>query len=73
MESGSDLEEVDIQVNMLLSQEVVALGYTSRTLTFFGSIQGHEVVILVDLGNSNSFINAKLAPALVGISQLSTQ
>jgi hypothetical protein len=56
---------------MLLSKEAVAMGGTSRTLKFLGSIQGHEVVIFIDSGSSNSFINDKLASLLMDISQLS--
>jgi hypothetical protein len=43
-----------------------------KTLKFLGSIQGNEVIILVDSGSSNSFINSRLASVLVGISQLSS-
>jgi hypothetical protein len=43
-----------------------------KTLKFLGSIQGNEVIVLVDSGSSNSFINSRLASVLVGISQLSS-
>jgi hypothetical protein len=55
---------------MILSQEVVSVGYTSRTLKFIGNIQGHEVVILVDSRSTHSFVSEKLAPMLLGVSQL---
>jgi hypothetical protein len=75
LDTGSDLDEADVQVNMMLSQEAAMLGSaldsSSRTLKFLGTIQGNEVVILVDSGSSNSFINAKLAPSLAGLSHLS--
>jgi hypothetical protein len=71
IDSFSECSESDYQVHMLLSKEVVAMGGTSRTLKFLGSIQGHEVVILIDSGSSNSFMNEKLAPILMDISQLS--
>jgi hypothetical protein len=44
---------------------------TSKSLRFWGSIQGHEVLVLVDSGSSNSFINTKFISLLSGISQLS--
>jgi hypothetical protein len=70
LESSSEVDEPEIHVNMLLSQEAVRVGSSSKTLTFLGTIQGSEVIILVDSGSSNSFINAKLAPTLLGLSQL---
>jgi hypothetical protein len=44
---------------------------TSKSLRFWGSIQGHEVHILVDSGSSNSFINDKFSSVLSLMSQLS--
>jgi hypothetical protein len=67
----SDMGDTDSQLNMMLSQETIILGSNSRTLKFLGNIQGQEVVILNDSSSSNSFVNAKLAPMLLGISQLS--
>jgi hypothetical protein len=58
-------------LNMLLSQEAVTPSSNSITLKSFGNIQGQEVVILIDSGSSNSFVNAKLALMHWGISQLS--
>jgi hypothetical protein len=63
-----ECSEFEYQVHMLLSKEAVAMGGTSRTLKFLGSIQGHEVVIFIDSGSSNSFINDKLALLLMDIS-----
>jgi hypothetical protein len=68
-EVGSEESELDVQVHMLLSQEEVSLGGKSTPLKFLGTIQGHEVIILVDSGSSNSFLNAGLAPTLLDISQ----
>jgi hypothetical protein len=68
-EVGSEESESDVQFQMLLSQEAVSLGGKSTPLKFLGTIQGHEVIILVDSGSSNSFLNAGLASALLGISQ----
>jgi hypothetical protein len=55
---------------MLLSRDAVALGGNSKNLKFLGCIQGHEVILLVDSASSNSFINDKLAPVLLGFSSL---
>jgi hypothetical protein len=44
---------------------------TPKSLRFWGSIQGHEVIVLVDFGSSNSFINTKFISLLSSISQLS--
>jgi hypothetical protein len=49
-------------VFMLLSQEALDPSSSSKTLTFQGLIQGQVIVILIDSGSSNSFLNAKLAP-----------
>jgi hypothetical protein len=72
LDSCTDVGDADSQLNMLLTQEAVTMGTKSRTLKFLGNIQGHEVVILIDSDSSNFFINAKLAPMLWGVSQLSS-
>jgi predicted aspartyl protease len=53
---------------MLLSQEAVAPIRSAKTLIFQGTIQAQVIVILVDSGSSNSFLNTSLAPRLLGIS-----
>jgi hypothetical protein len=65
-DSFSDCSEANHQVHMLLSRDAVALGGNSKNLKFLGCIPGHEVILLVDSASSNSFINDKLAPVLLG-------
>jgi hypothetical protein len=60
------------QVFMLLSQEALAPNSSSKTLTFQGLIQGQLVVILVDSGSSNLFLNTKLVPDLAGVSKVAS-
>jgi hypothetical protein len=55
---------VDAQVHMILSQEVVSIVTSSKSLKFMGKLQGHSVVILIDFGSSNLYVNATLAAAL---------
>jgi hypothetical protein len=62
--------DVDAQVHMILSQEVVSVVTTSKTLKFMGNLQGHYVVILIDSGSSHSFVNATLAAELSDVSAL---
>lgn len=59
-------------VFMLLSQEALAPGSSSKTLTFQGFIQGQVIVILINSGSSNSFLNTKLAPQLTGVSKVAS-
>jgi hypothetical protein len=63
--------DTDVQVNMLLSQEVVSSDCAANTLKFIGSIQGNAVVILIDSGSSHSFINNYLSEVLFGVVQVS--
>jgi hypothetical protein len=61
---------VDAQVHMILSQEVVSIVTSSKSLKFMGKLQGHSVVILIDFGSSNLYVNATLAAALSEVSAL---
>jgi hypothetical protein len=61
---------VDAQVHMILSQEVVSVVTTSKTLKFMGNLQGHSVVILINSERSHSFVNATLAADLSKVSAL---
>jgi hypothetical protein len=69
-ESGSVHSDTETQCHLLLSKEAVGAGNSTRTLKFVGSIQGNSVVVLIDSGSSYSFISAKLAPSLLGISTM---
>jgi hypothetical protein len=55
---------------MLLSQEVIAIAGSPKTLRFVGQIQGNVVVILVDSGSSHSFINDSIAQSLKNVTQV---
>jgi hypothetical protein len=57
-------------VHMILSQEVVSVVTTSKTLKFMGNLQGHSVVILINSERSHSFVNATLAADLSKVSAL---
>jgi hypothetical protein len=57
---------------MLLSQEALAPGSSSKTLTFQSLIRGQLIVILIDFGSSNSFLKTKSAPQLAGISKVAS-
>jgi hypothetical protein len=48
----------------------MAMGGNSKSLKFLGTIQGNEVMVLVDSCSSHSFINMKLLLLLSGISSL---
>jgi hypothetical protein len=62
--------EQEVQLNLILSREAVSASGTSKTLKFLGEIRGNPVIILVDSGSSNSFINDKWSMLLTGISPM---
>jgi hypothetical protein len=68
--SCSDVSDSEAHLNLLLSQEAMSVGESSKTFKFLGSIQGHEVLILVDSGSSHSFLNVKWASSVSGLSSL---
>lgn len=39
----------------------------ARTMQFLGSIEGHDILILIDSGSSHSFINNSVASKLSGV------
>ena len=55
---------------MLLSKAVVQDDSTSRTMKFMGTIQGMELLILLDSGSSHSFLSAHVAQHIQGVSSL---
>jgi hypothetical protein len=67
--NGTQFEE-EFQCNFLLSQEAISVSNTSKSMRFWGSLRGHEVLVLVDSRSSNSFVNAKFTSVLSEISQL---
>jgi hypothetical protein len=72
----SDQESIDAQsdtealLQMLLSVEAVSSGTSAKVLKFQGEIQGHYVIISINSGSSHSFVNAELAPLLLGMSAM---
>jgi hypothetical protein len=54
--------------NLLLSQSAAGLKVSSKTMKFKGSIQGLELLILLDSGSSHTFLSASVAAQLTGCS-----
>jgi hypothetical protein len=69
---ATELSEPEAELNYLLSQDAVTIGGTSKSLKCVASIQGTEVLVLVDSGSSHSFVNVKLLPLLSGVSELAS-
>jgi hypothetical protein len=63
-DSLSTTFEADCQLHVLLSQEAMSVTGSSNALMFQGTLQGHSIIILVDSGISNSFINEKFSSIL---------
>jgi hypothetical protein len=61
--------EGEIQ-SMLLSKAAVQDDSASRTMKFMGTIQGMELLILLDSGSSHSFLSAQVAQHIQGVSSL---
>lgn len=58
------------QCNMMLSEEALNGLEGPRTMRFEGSIQDRDIILLVDSGSSHTFISAKLAKSLSGVTLL---
>jgi hypothetical protein len=56
--------------SMLLSKAAVQDDSVSRTMKFMGTIQGMELLILLDSGSSHSFLSAQVAQHIQGVSSL---
>ena len=58
----------------LMSLSLAAVQGTScpHTIQFRGSIQQHEVLIMLDSGSSNTFVSSALASQLQGLSHLTS-
>jgi hypothetical protein len=54
--------------NLLLSQSAAGLKVSSKTMKFRGSIQGLELLILLDSGSSHTFLSASVAAQIKGCS-----
>jgi hypothetical protein len=69
-EDIGDHSDTESHMNMLLSKEAMSLGDSSKSLKFLGSIQGYEVMVLIDSGSFHSFVNMKLLRCLEEASDL---
>jgi len=56
---------------LTLSEAALTGADAPKTMRFKGSIQGQEVLILIDSGSSNTFVSAAVDEKLSGLSQLS--
>jgi hypothetical protein len=56
--------------SMLLSKAAIQGDAAPRTMKFMGTIQGIELLILLDSGSSHSFLSAQVAQHLQGVSSI---
>jgi len=71
---GVSSPESSMSDGQLMSLSLAAVQGTScpHTIQFRGSIQQHEVLILLDSGSSNTFVSSDLASQLQGLSHLTS-
>lgn len=67
---ATDEEMATAQLFLLLSAAASSSKSLARTMQFTGSIEGHDILILVDSGSSHSFINSSVASRLSGVCAL---
>ena len=67
-----DISGSDGQLFVALSTAAFAGTDGPRTMCFFGSIQNHDVLILVDSGSSHSFLSSAIADKLPGVQLMPT-
>lgn len=65
-----DTSHVPDQTLFMLSAVAVASAHNPRTLQFRGSIQGQEIIILVDFRSTHSFLSSSVASQLEGVQAL---
>jgi len=58
------------QLFLAISQDAVQGILGSRTMKLQGTIQGHDLVILVDSGSSSTFLSQSVASRLSGVQPL---
>lgn len=56
------------QLFVALCKDAVTGSDGPRTMCFIGSIQNHQLLILVDSGSSHSFLSSHIAAQLTGFS-----
>jgi hypothetical protein len=67
---ATDEETATAQLFLLLSAAASCSKSSARTMQFTGSIEGHDILMLVDSGSSHSFINSSVATRLSGVCAL---
>jgi hypothetical protein len=70
-EAHDAVESNDGQFRVCLSKVAVSGKDSSMSMRLMGNVQVHEVLMLVDSGNSHSFIDSKVAQLLSGSAKLS--
>jgi hypothetical protein len=69
--SVGSVEDVNAQLCMCLSAAVMAGTNSAKSMRLLGSMQGKEILILVDSGSSHTFVSTMLVGGFQGISKLS--
>lgn len=69
-ESEGEYQDTTEQFMVLLSQEAMSDTTVLQTFKLQGSLQGIELMILLDSGSSHSFLNSAHISSLTGISSL---
>lgn len=74
MEDINDSISVHSESQLFLALSVHAVSGTDglRTMKLTGSIQGQELLILIDSGSSHTFFSQKIAPTLSGVTSAET-
>jgi len=60
-------ENAPAQLFLLMSASATSGNASVRSMQFTGSIEGHDILILVDSGSSHSFIDSSVAAQLLGV------
>jgi hypothetical protein len=68
--SVSFADDQSAQICVVVSKAAVSGIESPRSMRLMGSIQGHDMLILVDSGSSHSFLSSKLVGQLSGASKL---
>jgi hypothetical protein len=68
--SVSSADDQSAQICVVVSEAAVSGIESPRSMRLMGSIQGHDMLILVDSGSSHSFLSSKLVGQLSGASKL---
>jgi hypothetical protein len=70
-ESEETVDTVPAELHaVVMSQAAQGEVYATKTMKFLGSIQGVQLLILLDSGSSHTFLSAVVASQLTGCSQL---